>query len=40
MAQIERVPLNSDAFLGHLEKTIGRRLRKRRPGPKTAIEGN
>jgi putative transposase len=33
-------PLGSDEFIGHLEKTIGRRLRRKRPGPKRTIEGN
>ena len=33
-------PLGSDEFIGHLAKTIGRRLRRKRPGPKRAIEGN
>jgi hypothetical protein len=27
-------PLGSDEFIGHLEKTIGRRLRRKRPAPK------
>ncbi|MGO9121699.1 MAG: transposase [Desulfomonilaceae bacterium] len=33
-------PLGSDEFIGHPEKTIGRRLRRKRPGPKRTIEGN
>ena len=33
-------PLGSDEFIGHLEKTIGRSLRRKRPGPKRTIEGN
>jgi putative transposase len=33
-------PLGSDEFIGHLEKTIGRRLSRERPGPKKTIEGN
>ena len=33
-------PLGSDEFIGDLEKTIGRRLRRKRPGPKRTIEGN
>jgi putative transposase len=33
-------PLGGDEFIGHLEKTIGRGLRRKRPGPKRPIEGN
>ena len=33
-------PLGGDEFIGHLEKTIGRGLRRKRPGPKRTIEGN
>jgi putative transposase len=33
-------PVGSDEFIGLLEKTIGRRLRRKRPGPKRTIEGN
>lgn len=28
-------PLASDEFIGHLEKMIARRLRRRKPGPKS-----
>jgi len=33
-------PLGTDEFMGHLENTIGRRLRRKKPGPKRIVEGN
>ena len=35
-----RRPLGGDELIGQLEKTIGRRPSRKRPGPKRPIEGN